>query len=98
MNGARHKRVATLRRKRRPAGRTVLLWYDAEQETREQAIARHFPKGVSPGVRLLILRWLTEDESESAPDSAALRPWSGVPEGAPCSEARAALERRNSKT
>ena len=98
MNGTRHKRVVELRRRRRPAERTVVLWYDAEQETREQAIARHFPKGVSPGVRLLILRWLTEDESESAPDSAALRPWSGVPEGAPCSEARAALERRNSKT
>ena len=98
MNRAPHKRLAKLRRKRRPAERTVILWYDAEQETSEQAIARRFPKGVSPGVRLLILRWLTEDESESAPDSAALRPWSGVPEGAPCSEARAALERRNSKT
>ena len=98
MNGTRHKRVAELRRRRRPAERTVVLWYDAEQETREQAIARRFPKGVPPRARLLILRWLTENESESAPDSAALRPWSGVPEGAPCSEARAALERRNSKT
>ena len=74
MNGTRHKRVAELRRRRRPAERTVVLWYDAEQETREQAIARHFPKGVSPGVRLLILRWLTDGESESAPDGAALRP------------------------
>ena len=66
MNGARHKRVATLRRKRRPAGRTVLLWYDAEQETREQAIARHFPKGVPAHLRLLILRWLTKGERAPA--------------------------------
>jgi hypothetical protein len=72
MNGARQKRIAKLLRKRRPAERTVLLWYDAERETREQAIARRFPKGVPPRMRLLILRWLTESESESAPDCAAL--------------------------
>ena len=74
MNRAPHKRLVKLRRKRRPAERTVILWYDAEQETREQAIVRRFPKGVPPRARLLILRWLTDGESESAPDSAALRP------------------------
>jgi hypothetical protein len=74
MNETRQKRIAKLLRKRRPAERTVLLWYDAERETGERAIARRFPKGVPPRMRLLILRWLTEDESESAPDSAALRP------------------------
>jgi hypothetical protein len=67
MSGTRHNRLAELRRKRRPQERTVVLWYDAEQETAEQAIARRFPKGVPPRVRLLILRWLTEGESESAP-------------------------------
>ena len=67
MSGARHERVAMLRRKRRPRERTVLLWYDAARETAEQATARRFPKGVPPQVRLLILRWLTKDESESAP-------------------------------
>ena len=66
MNGTRHKRLATLRRKHRPTERTVMLWYDAERETAEQATARRFPKGVPPQVRLLILRWLTKGESAPA--------------------------------
>jgi hypothetical protein len=66
MSGTRHKRLATLRRKHRPAERTVLLWYEAKQETAEQATARRFPKGVPPHVRLLILRWLTKGESAPA--------------------------------
>jgi hypothetical protein len=69
MNGPRHKRLAMLRRKHRPGERTVILWYDAEEETREQAIARRFPKGVPRGARLIVLRWLTEGEAlTTSPD------------------------------
>ena len=66
MNRAPHKRLVKLRRKRRPAERTVILWYDAAKETAAQATARRFPKGVPPQVRLLILRWLTKGESAPA--------------------------------
>jgi hypothetical protein len=63
MSGSRQKRLAKLERKRRPAERGVLLWYDAARETAEQATARRFPEGVPPGVRLHIFRWLTKGES-----------------------------------
>ena len=81
MSGSREKRLAKLERKRQPKESTVLVWYDAEEETSEQAIAQRFPEGVPPGTRLIVLRWLTAEDGEA--ESATSSPAPATPAASP---------------
>jgi len=60
MNGSRDKRLATLEQARaehEQRSRTFCVWRDAPMETAKAAIARHFPKGVPAGARLVVCSW-----------------------------------------
>jgi hypothetical protein len=52
---SRRKRLAKLELNRRPAAEVLIVWWDREKETQAQAIARRFPDGAPPGVRLIII-------------------------------------------
>jgi len=67
MNGGLGKRLAKLERKRQPACETFYVWINTlTRETRAQAIARCFPDGVPQGAKLVILRWLTDEDPDPA--------------------------------
>ncbi len=54
----RERRLARLERKPGRKPEVVFIWHDVLKETRDQAIARHFPDGVPEGARIQICSWL----------------------------------------
>jgi hypothetical protein len=67
MSGKKDKRLAKLERKRRPAAKIVMVWYDrAAGWTEEEAIARAFPEGEPPGVQIMLLSWMTAADAKAA--------------------------------
>jgi len=67
MSEGRDRRLARLERRRGRKTRTLIIWWDAAKETREQALARRCPEGAPGNARLLYVRWLMPGEkAESA--------------------------------
>jgi len=57
MSGGHDRRLVKLERDRRSPARIVYLWRDSPARSRRQLIARRFPKGLPPGVRVVICSW-----------------------------------------
>jgi len=57
MSGSHDRRLAKLERDRRSPTRIVYLWRDDPAISAQQLIARHFPKGLPPGVQVVICSW-----------------------------------------
>jgi hypothetical protein len=63
MGGHLARRLSRLEQEVTPAMRVAYVWWKCpEEETEEQAIAKHFPDGVPADVRVVLLRWLTPGE------------------------------------
>jgi hypothetical protein len=63
MKAGHERRLAKLEQERRPAAEVLVIWWNAPQETREEAIARSFPDGVPADAEVVTVKWLLAGEA-----------------------------------